>query len=135
MRRLTGLLSALAHWAPPLAEAEWAPGFVFPLLRVFPHDDVLALEAATTLLCCWATPWFACFPQPPAPTLMAAQALLAAADPRLSEHLSRIGAGPVLWAWPLLKAMLTPVLRRAVWLRLMDGLVAAAAAHRLALLA
>jgi hypothetical protein len=58
-------LSALAHWSPVMAEAEFLPAFVFPFIKVFENNPLHAFELVMTVLLNWSQQWFEFFPHPP----------------------------------------------------------------------
>jgi hypothetical protein len=61
-RRLFGklerTLSALAHWCKLVADVPYIPSLVFPFVRLFEHDDVVAFEAVLCILLNWCSKWF-----------------------------------------------------------------------------
>ncbi|KAL1524762.1 hypothetical protein AB1Y20_019645 [Prymnesium parvum] len=121
--RLERLLSSLAHWCPLFAEATDLSTTVFPWLLTFGADGVGAFEAAATVLNNWCRHFYTCHPNPPIEVLGAAANLLEYHVPHLSQHLTSIGAGPDVWAWPLLQSLFGRVLQPSDWSMLWDHLL------------
>jgi hypothetical protein len=124
LRRLSLVSSALAHWSPLAAELEYLPAVVFPFLLVFGNDDLAATEASVAVLTYWHRAFLCTFPHPPVPLLAALERCIDLHDPMLRRHLVRIGVGPTVYAWPLLRSSLSETLGRQAWLALWDHLFA-----------
>jgi len=125
---LQDVCGALARWTPALADAPWLPAFVFPFLKACGRAPLSScVELCAALLANFAPTFLEAFPMAPVPTLGAAEAALRATDPQLADHLVALGLTPERWAWPMLRSALSEVLPRTSWLRLWDGLLAAAA--------
>ena len=123
MRRLTLVVSALAHHSPLIAGLEYLPATAFPFVIFFAGDDLAAFEATLSVLSHWQRHFLCCFPHPPVPLLHSVEAALRLHDPQLIAHLVAIGAGPQVYAWPLLRSAFTEVLPREVWLGLWDHII------------
>ena len=124
LRRLSLVVGALAHWSPLAAELEYLPAVVFPFLLVFGNDDLAATEASVAVLTHWHRSFLCTFPHPPVPLLAALERCVGLHDPALLRHLVRVGAGPTVYGWPLLRSSLSEVLGRQAWLALWDHLFA-----------
>ncbi|CAM9630859.1 unnamed protein product [Choristocarpus tenellus] len=123
-RKLTVLVSALAHWSAVFGVAEFVPSWVFPFVVVFGQDDLGAFEAALSFLLHWGSRLLVNFPQPPMPILAIMESSLQHHDPRISNHLRGLGVGALSFGWPMLRSAFTEVLSRSDWLRLCDHLFA-----------
>lgn len=63
-----------------------------------------------TVLMNWCGTWAEMFPYPPLSDLGRVKSLLDFHDPQLCSHLLACGAGPDVFAWPLLRTALSEVL-------------------------
>ena len=124
-RRLVKVCSCLAHWQPVLGEVPYLPLLAFPFVAAFgPGQALPAFETVATFLMSWAGSWLELFPHAPLGTLAACEQALEQTDPELSAHLRRMHCPATRWAWPLLRSVLSEVLPRPHWGRLMDHLIA-----------
>ena len=48
---LSRVLSAIAHWCSLFAEVDYLPAFVFPFVKYFQNNQLVAFEMVTTILC------------------------------------------------------------------------------------
>ena len=123
--RTERVLGCLAAWCEPLSAAEWLPGFVFPFVALFGIEEHACFEAVASLLMNqYAGLMRGGFPGPPRSPLRAIDDLLAANDTPLWASLSSAAAGPVVYAWPLLRSAFSEVLARDEWLMVQDHVVA-----------
>jgi hypothetical protein len=116
------MCSALAHWAPVLAEASYLPFLTFPFTLLFANDDLACFETLLTVLCYWGHSWHALHPLPPAHLANAMSALLTLHETKLAQFLVRFDVNAGLLAWELLSTLFSQVCGRAVWCALMDFL-------------
>jgi hypothetical protein len=75
-------------------------------------DAIGACEAVMTVLLNWCGGWAEMFPYPPLSELGRIKALLEFHDSQLADHLLACGAGPDVFAWPMLRSLLSEVLPR-----------------------
>ena len=80
--RLERTCSALAWWAPVLAEAEGLPAMAFPFVKLFSADDVGAFECLAAVLTHVLPGWFEDFPNPP-------MRVIAVAEVRAAQRVRR----------------------------------------------
>lgn len=131
VKRLSIVMSALAHWSPAWASAPYLASLAFPFLKVFRSDPRESFEAVACILLNWFQPWVAELPEPPLSVLARADAMLLAADSGLHARLCMVcqhsagndNAMPLAVLWPLLQTLLTEVLAKDLWLQLWDHLV------------
>ncbi len=48
---ISRVLSAIAHWSPLFAEVDYLPAFVFPFVKFFQNNQLVAFEVVITILC------------------------------------------------------------------------------------
>jgi hypothetical protein len=63
----------------------------------------------------WEREFLCTFPHPPIPLLSAVDRALRLHDSDLAKKLASLGAGPQVYAWPLLRSAFTEVLARDEW--------------------
>lgn len=120
-RHLVRIVSALAHWCPALGALAWLPRFVFPFLRVYPHDPLAAFETIATLLLNHGQLWLEFSAVvPPHNYLALCERLLAHYVPRLHAFYAASDVTATLYVGSLLEAAFTEVLDEAQWMRLWD---------------
>lgn len=96
-------------------------GFLIFSLEKFPplcaeSDTQAATECVMTVLMNWCGAWAEMFPYPPLADLGRVKTLLELHDPQLCAHLLACGAGPDVFAWPLLRTAMSEVLpKQDVW--------------------
>lgn len=120
-RQLQRIVSALAHWCPPLGGLAYLPRFVFPFLRVYPYAIRAAFETVATLLLNHGQMWLEfSAAAPPANYLAICENLLAHYEPSLHRFYERHAVPRQLYIGSLLEAAFTEVLDEQQWLRLWD---------------
>lgn len=121
--KLERVLSSLAYWSPIFGEAEYLPEIVFPFVKVCTGDDLTCFELITTFFLNWMQDWLVNYPNPPVAFLNAIEDIIKTQDPRLVQHLRRLGATPVHYIWPLLRSLFSEALSTKEWLSFIDYLV------------
>ena len=143
-RTLQLVLSAVATWAPALGLV-YKLGHVlhdplvptthmlpvqamFPFVKLFGTDRMLAFEMCASVLLIWCRGWFRHSPAPPAHQLAAMVAvarsrLPGVGCPAVVLHVERLGEDVGTLLWPLLFSVLSEALEGVEWLRLWDFLV------------
>ena len=121
-RALEKCVNALSHWTPLFAEISYLPEFVFPFVKLYQNNPLLAFEICATLLLNWAYLWFEFFPNPPINVLALTENLLAHHDTTLLKHLLSYKISSQEYAWPLLKTVFSEVFERENWLRVWDNI-------------
>ncbi|KAI6650902.1 TBC1 domain family member 31-like [Oopsacas minuta] len=121
-RALEKCVNALSHWTPLFAEIDYLPEFVFPFVKLYQNNPLLAFEVSATLLLNWAYLWFEFFPNPPINILALTENLLAHHDTSLLKHLLTYKITSQQYAWPLLKTVFSEVFDRENWLRIWDNI-------------
>eukprot|EP00736_Rhodelphis_marinus_P006675 Rmarinus@m.190 len=120
LRRLTRLVSCLAHWSDVCAESSFLPALAFPFAKLFGRDEIGAFEVVATVILNWGQGWFEFFPHPPIAVLSSIEDILSRHDAQVHTRLAEIGLDASMYAWPLLSTVFTEVLPRDDWLRLWD---------------
>lgn len=69
-------MSALAHWSPICAEAEFLPRLVLQVVKAVPNDDIYVFELTMSLIVHWMQAWFESYPSEPVPVLKAVETIL-----------------------------------------------------------
>ena len=116
------VLANVLHWSPHLRLVPHLGPLLAPVLAVFRGHPTTSWEAATWLLARYS--WLASYPAPP-PALATAWTILAAECPRVTEHVSELGATCRHVLWPLQRTWLASVLPPEDWLQVWDHLVTA----------
>lgn len=120
-RHLLRIVSALAHWCPPIAGLEYLPRFVFPFLCVYPYSIRGAFETIATLMLNHGQMLLEfSAAAPPANYLAICENLLAHFEPRLHQFYKRNEVPRQLYIGSLLEPAFTEVLDKPQWLRLWD---------------
>jgi len=121
--KLQRMLSCLAHYSPIFSEVEYLPGFIFPFVKLFAHDECLCFEIILTFFLHWGQHFFEFFPNPPLTIIQATEELLKYHDPALASHFKSLGLNMIHYIWPFMQSLFTEILTRDDWLSLMDFLV------------
>ncbi|GMH35330.1 hypothetical protein BSKO_03198 [Bryopsis sp. KO-2023] len=121
--RLSRILSKLAHWCPVLGEATFLPSFVFPFVKLFGSHEETCFEILVTILLNWGSAWFQTFPRPPTALLGEFENLVSYHDPPLFEALSGFQGGVGRVGWSLMSSLLSAVVSKPDWLKIMDHMV------------
>ncbi|KAG0695768.1 TBC1 domain family member 31 [Chionoecetes opilio] len=122
-KALQRTLSCLAHWAPFLASVDYLPTFVFPFVKVYRTNPLLAFEVAATVIVNWCRLWFEFWPEAGVTVMNLVEQLVCEADSCLLAHLMRLGATAKCYVWPVLTSALSRVLSSSDWLVLWDHLL------------
>ena len=48
---LSRVLSAIAHWSSLFSEVDYLPALVFPFVKLFQNNQLVAFEMVATILC------------------------------------------------------------------------------------
>ena len=75
-----------------------------------------------SLIVQWMQVWFESYPAEPLAICVAIEQIVAADEPRLVQHLRGLSFGPERYGWPLLTSLMTEVLNREDWLKMIDHL-------------
>lgn len=75
-------------------------------------DSLSLCEAVMAVLLNWCGTWAEMFPYPPLGELGRVRMLLEYHDPQLADHLQQCNATPDVFAWPMLRTLLSEVLSR-----------------------
>ena len=122
LRALEKCVYALSHWTPLFGEIDYLPEFVFPFVKLYQNNPLLAFEVSATLLFNWAYQWFEFFPNPPINILALTENILAHHDSTLLKHLLTYKLTSQQYAWPLLRTVFSEVFDRENWLRIWDNI-------------
>ena len=122
LRALEKCVYALSHWTPLFGEIDYLPEFVFPFVKLYQNNPLLAFEISATLLFNWAYQWFEFFPNPPINILALTENILAHHDSTLLKHLLTCKLTSQQYAWPLLRTVFSEVFDRESWLRIWDNI-------------
>ena len=122
LRILQRVLSALAYWSPIFGETEFLPMMVFPIIKLFPNNQLICFEIIASMLLNWCQKWFEYFPNPPLSILVMIEALLAHHDAALLEHFISFDISAQIYAWPMLHTLFSEILTKDEWLIVWDNL-------------
>ena len=122
IRLLERTLSALAHWSPVFAEADYLPLLIFPFVKLFQNNQVVCFEIVASLLCNWCQYWFEFFPNPPMNILNMIENLLAYHDRILLDHFMRYRITCQIYGWSLLETIFSEVFSKTEWQILFDNI-------------
>ncbi|XP_065177540.1 TBC1 domain family member 31-like [Sycon ciliatum] len=123
LRQLQRTLSALAHWSPIFGEVTFLAPLIFPFIKLFSNNRLLAFEMCATLLLNYTQHWFDFHPHLPVGVLGMVESVLAHHDIGLIRHFTKNNITSAGYAWPLLETMLSEVLTREEWLYGMDNVL------------
>eukprot|EP00118_Oscarella_pearsei_P013637 m.110556 g.110556 ORF g.110556 m.110556 type:complete len:703 (+) comp37405_c0_seq10:35-2143(+) len=115
-------LSALFRLCPLFSQVHYLPFLIFPFVKAFNKNPLLAFEISATVVKNWAKLWFEYFPNPPITILNLIENLLCHHDNSLLHHFSQMKVTAQLYAWPLMQSLLSEVLLKQEWLQLWDHL-------------
>ena len=121
LRSLEKCVNALSHWTPLFAEVSYLPEFIFPFVKMYQNNSLLAFEISATLLLNWAQLWFEFYPNPPINILALAENILAHHDSTLLKHLLTYNITSQNYIWPLLRTVFSEVFDKEDWLRVWDN--------------
>uniref|UniRef100_T2M8A5 TBC1 domain family member 31 n=1 Tax=Hydra vulgaris TaxID=6087 RepID=T2M8A5_HYDVU len=122
LRMLQKVLSALAYWSPIFGETEYLPMMIFPIIKLFPNNQLVCFEVAATLLLTWCQKWFEFFPNPPLTILNIVETMLGYHDPSLLNHFIKLDVSTQLYAWPILYTLFSEIMTKDEWLVVWDNL-------------
>ncbi|KAK8395552.1 hypothetical protein O3P69_005572 [Scylla paramamosain] len=122
-KALQRTLSCLAHWAPFLAKVCYLPELVFPFVKVYRTNPLLAFEVTATVILNWCRLWFEFWPSAGVTVLNLVEQLVCEADPSLLAHLMRLRVTAECYAWPLFTSAFSRVVSSSDWLVLWDHLL------------
>lgn len=120
---LKRILWAVCHWCPLFGQVAYLPLLVFPFVKVFRDDPLTCFEVIVTVISNWCHDWFEYYPAPPLLVLADVDLLLAAACPTLLSHFKAKRVTAQVYAWPLLRSLLSEVFTEDEWLRVWDHVV------------
>ncbi|XP_065676160.1 TBC1 domain family member 31-like [Hydra vulgaris] len=122
LRVLQKVLSALTYWSPIFGETEYLPMMVFPIIKLFPNNQLVCFEVAATILLTWCQKWFEFFPNPPLTILNIIEKMLGYHDPPLLNHFIKLDVSTQLYAWPMLYTLFSEIMTKDEWLVVWDNL-------------
>jgi hypothetical protein len=106
------------------AEVPYVPALVFPFVKLFECNELAAFETIMCVLLHWGCGWLDTLPHAPIPVLCMAEELLERHDQQLHQHFAKVGLSAQVYAWCLIRTLLTEALPRQDWLVLWDHLFA-----------
>lgn len=122
LRALEKCLTALSNWTPLFSEVTYLPELIFPFIKLYQNNTLLAFEVSASVLYNWCSNWFHYFPNPPINILSYVENLLAHHDSKLLEYLLNFGITSQVYAWPLMRTSLSEVFDKEEWLQIWDNL-------------
>ncbi|OMJ76105.1 hypothetical protein SteCoe_24581 [Stentor coeruleus] len=117
------VVSALAYWAPILADAEFIPAIIFPFIKLSGEDLHLAFELSMSFIYNWLYTWFENFPNPPIKYLITIEDIIKTEEPKLYQHLTNLNLTCSSYIWPILKYLFTQVMTKEEFCILADHLI------------
>ncbi|XP_057291272.1 TBC1 domain family member 31-like isoform X2 [Hydractinia symbiolongicarpus] len=122
LRVLQRVLSAIAYWSPIFGETDYLPMMVFPIVKMFPNNQLICFEVVITILLNWCQKWFEFFPNPPLSILSMIESILGHHDAALLEHFIKFKISAQTYAWPLLHTLFSEILTKEQWMIVWDNL-------------
>ena len=144
---LQTLLVSLSRWCELFSQVSFMPQFVFPFVRLFDNDTIACFETVATIILNECFSWFEMFPYHPVKVLSRLEKVLVDEDYPLYAKLHELfysvtapslsaedqqqqksikksmNYGPQLMLWTLMKTLMTDVLRKEDWLKVMDMII------------
>ncbi|KAI9922766.1 hypothetical protein PsorP6_000850 [Peronosclerospora sorghi] len=122
-RHFHRILSAMVFWCPAFGELDYLPAIVYPFVKIFRENDLVAFEASLSVMLHWCGDFLVSFPHPPVFAMEAFEKELSRRDAQLLNHLTQFQVTSEVYAWSLLKTIFTEVLSEDEWLCLWDHLL------------
>lgn len=123
LRNLKKTISALAYWSNLFAHISFLPSFVFPFLKLWPHDSISCFETIATVLLNQCQLWFEFSPLEPYNYLGMIENILSHFDKELVGFYVQTGVSVCDYAWKLLQNALSEVLTQEQWFMVWDHII------------
>lgn len=123
LRNLKKIVSALAYWSNLFAHLSFLPSFVFPFLKLWPHDSISCFETVATVLLNQCQLWFEFSPLEPYNYLGMIENILSHYDKELVGFYVQRRISVHDYAWKLLQNALSEVLTQEQWFMVWDHII------------
>lgn len=123
LRNLKKTVSALAYWSNLFAHLSFLPSFVFPFLKLWPHDSISCFECVATVLLNQCQLWFEFSPLEPYNYLGMIENILSHYDRELVGFYVQRQISVRDYAWKLLQNALSEVLTQEQWFTVWDHII------------
>lgn len=123
LRNLKKIVSALTYWCNLFDHLNFLPFFIFPFLKLWPHDSISCFETVATVLLNQCQLWFEFSPLEPYNYLSMIENILSHYDTELVKFYVQRGLSVNDYAWKLLQNALSEVLSEEQWFMVWDHIV------------
>lgn len=123
LRNLKKTVSALAYWSNLFAHLSFLPSFVFPFLKLWPHDSISCFECVATVLLNQCQLWSEFSPLEPYNYLGMIENILSHYDRELVGFYVQRQISVRDYAWKLLQNALSEVLTQEQWFTVWDHII------------
>ncbi|XP_002018405.2 uncharacterized protein LOC6592286 [Drosophila persimilis] len=113
----------LSQWCKVIAYANFMPHLIYPFVKQFPKNGLVAFEVLVTLILNHFQLWFEFHPLPPSNYLAMCENLLQRSDEMLCKYYKSLEVTPKEYAWSMLSNAFAEVLEEQQWLILWDNIV------------
>lgn len=134
LRNLKKILSCLAHWCRVFSQypspnsnqmnrTSFLPAFVFPFVKLFENNSIVAFETVATVLFNQCQLWFEFSPLEPINYLGMIENVLTHFEPALMQFYKAKSVTVTTYAWKTLTTAFTEVLDDRQWYQLWDNII------------
>ena len=124
-RALVKCWSCLGQWCKVLAHSDTIPGLIFPFVKMFQQNPVIAFEVCSTLIHNHFQLFFEYHPLEPSNYLGICSNILQHFDKTLYEFYREKEITASIYAWSLVKTSFSEVLDESQWMCLWDNVLSA----------
>ncbi|XP_005176828.1 TBC1 domain family member 31 [Musca domestica] len=122
-RALIKCWSSLSQWCKVLAHSEILPDLIFPFVKIFQQNHLVAFEVCMTVITNQFQLFFEYHPLEPSSYLGLCANILQHYDKMLFDYFVAKDVTPTIYAWNLLKNSFSEVLDEEQWMCLWDNIL------------
>ncbi|XP_061390286.1 TBC1 domain family member 31 [Musca vetustissima] len=122
-RALIKCWSSLSQWCKVLAYSEMLPDLIFPFVKCFQQNHLVAFEICMTLITNQYQLFFEYHPLEPSSYLGLCANILQHYDKMLFDYFTAKDVTPTIYAWSILKNSFSEILDEEQWLCLWDNVL------------
>ncbi|XP_037944632.1 TBC1 domain family member 31-like isoform X2 [Teleopsis dalmanni] len=122
-RSLIKVWSCLGLWCKPILYADFVPFLIFPFIKLFSKNALIAFEICVTLFLNHFQLWFEFHPMEPANYLGICENLLQFFDPDLCKFYAKMDINSTHYAWSIFSNGFSELLDQEQWLHLWDNII------------
>ncbi|XP_055380128.1 TBC1 domain family member 31-like [Condylostylus longicornis] len=123
LRNLKRISSCLMYWSKILVECDYLPKLIFPFLKIFPNNSILAFELLVTIIYNHCQLWFEFAPMEPLNYLGLIENVLHHFDLELYKFYRERNITTKIYAWTLLTTSFSEILDEKQWYQLWDNIL------------